>query len=439
MKLALGFIPWPGEKRQLTDISDFTTFADVERGMRGGNTLAGVNITQDSAMSLSVVYRCVQINVETVSSLPVDVFAKRAEGREPYPVPKWLEEPNDEQDWGDLAAMGQYSYELDGNTFLLKASTEGGRLVGLYVLDPRRTTPKRARLGGRNVLTYEVTTDDQGVRIYPANAIIHMKGMVPPGSLRGLSPIGQLREACGVIGAAEAFGASFFGSGATLSGVIETGSNLTQEQADKLKEMFTKRHGGVSKSHAIGVLSGGAAWKPLSVKPDEAQFIETMRFNSVQIAHAFGIPPHWVVDTQGTKGYVTGVMAGRMDWHQIGLLPRLIRWERAISRELPRPAYIKFNVRGLLRGDAREQSTLMSSELQNAVRSRNEWRELLDLDPAEGGDTYFLNGGMVPLDADGKPDKPDPPPIVVAPPQPEEDTPDGEQPPADEEAPSEGD
>jgi HK97 family phage portal protein len=434
---------WPfsrKEQRTLTDISQFTTFADVERGMRSGNTASGVNITQDSSMTLPVVYRCVQINCETVSSLPVGCFAKRAEGRVPYPTPTWMEKPNDEQDWGDLVGMGQYSYELDGNIFLLKASTDGGRLAGLYVLDPLRVMPRRIDLDGRRVLTYEVAMDNGDMRVYPASAIIHIKGMVPPGQLRGLSPIGQLRETFGVFAAAQEFGAAFFGNGATLSGIIEyPTARLDPDVAERLKADFTKKHGGVSKSHAIGVLTGGAQFKPLSVSPDEAQFLATMKFNAVMIAHAFGVPPHWVTDVEGTKGYVTGVMAGRLDWHQLGLLPRLIRWERAISRELSRPAYIKFNVRGLLRGDAREQSTLMSSELQNAVRSRNEWRELLDLDPAEGGDTYFINGGMVPLDDDGKPDKPAPPPVIVAPPRPDEETPDGEEPPADEEAPSEGD
>jgi HK97 family phage portal protein len=282
--------------------------------------------------------------------------------------------------------------------------------------------------------------DNGDVRVYPANAIIHMKGMVPPGQLRGLSPIGQLRETFGVFAAAQEFGAAFFGNGATLSGVIQyPRERLDPDVVERLKADFTKKHGGVSKSHAIGVLTGGAEFHPLSVKPDEAQFLETMKFNAVMVAHAFGVPPHWVTDVTGTKGYVTGVMAGRLDWHQLGLLPRLIRWERAMSRELPRPAYMKFNVRGLLRGDANEQSTLMSSELQNAVRNRNEWRELLDLNPAEGGDTYFLNGGMVPLGDDGKPDKPDPPPMIIAPPRPDEETPDGEEPPAEEEAPSEGD
>lgn len=435
---------WPfsrSEKRTLTDISQFTTFADVERGMRSGNTASGMSITEDSAMTLPVVHRCVQINCETVSSLPVDCFAKRPEGRVSYPTPRWLEKPNDEQDWGDFCAMGEYSYEVDGNIFLLKASTEtGGRLAGMYVLDPLRTTPRRIELGGRNVLTYDVAMDNGDVRTYPANAVIHMKGMVPPGQLRGLAPIAQMRETLGVFAAAQEFGAAFFGNGATLSGVIEyPGARLDAAAVERLKADFMKKHGGVSKSHAIGVLTGGAAFKPLSVNPDEAQFLATMKFNAVQIAHIFGVPPHWVTDAEGAKGYVTSLMSNRLDWYQLGLLPRLIRWERAMSAEMTRPAYMKFNVRALLRGDAKEQTALMSSELQNAVRTRNEWRELLDLDPAEGGDTFFLNGGMVPLNDDGTPDKPAP--VIVTPPpqEPDEETPDGEEPPADEEAPSEGD
>jgi HK97 family phage portal protein len=403
------------EQRHWVDLSSWTSFGDVTG--RSGNTTSGVSITQSTVMTLPVVYRCIQINCETVASLPVDCLVKRPGGREEYPRPSWLDKPNDEQDWADFATQVQYSYELDGNAFILKASSGlTGKLAGMYVLDPRRTMPRRMNVAGTQALVYEVTMEGGRVETFPANAVIHLKGMVPPGELRGLSPIGQLRETFGLVGAAQEFGASFFGYGANLSGVIQmpAGQKLTQEAADRLKADFTKKHGGVSKSHAIGVLSGGAEWKPMSVKPDEAQFIETMKFNSVQIAHAFGVPPVMVTDVSGAAGYVTGVMASRLDWLQTGLLPRITRLERAVSAQLPRPAYIKLNVRGLLRGVPAEQAAQMDADIRNGIRSPNEWRELLDLEPYEGGDDRYYSANLKVVGE--KP--PEPPPAVMQAPLP---------------------
>jgi HK97 family phage portal protein len=423
------------EHRAQTDLSQFTKFSDVYQGMRSGNTVSGVNITQDTAMTLPVVFRCVQLNCETVSSLPTDCFAKRAGGRVEYATPGWLEKPNDEQDWAQMCAMGQYSYELDGNTFLLKASTETGRLAGLYVLDPLRVTPKRVTLGGRNVLIYEVVMDDGDVRVYPSTAIVHQTGMVPPGKLRGLSPISQMAETLGVFGAAQEFGAAFFGNGATLSGVIEYPNNrLDPEVAERLKQDFTKKHGGVSKSHAIGVLTGGAQFKPLSVSPNEAQFIDTMKFNGVQIAHIFGCPPYMVTDVSGAQGYVTGIMANRLDWYQTGLLPRITRWERAMFNLLPRPAFMKMNIRGLLRGVPAEQAAQMDAEIRNGIRTPNEWCGLLDIEPYAKGNDHYISANLKVVGE--KP--PEPPPPIMAPNM----NPNDESAPADspvEEAPDEGD
>jgi HK97 family phage portal protein len=166
---------------------------------------------------------------------------------------------------------------------------------------------------------------------------------------------------------------------------------MTQEQADRLKEAFTKRHGGVSRSHAIGVLSGGAAWTPLSVRPDEAQFLETRRYSAAEIANLYGVPVELVGDggTQGAKGYVTGVAMRFRLWYLTGLLPRITRLETALSSCLPRPAYVKFNTNALLRMDPAERTAFYQAAQLGEWMSRNEIRALEDMDPVEGGDEFL--------------------------------------------------
>jgi HK97 family phage portal protein len=396
------------ESRHYVDLSAFTSFQDVEG--KTGNTAAGVVITERTATTLPVAYRCIQIHCETISSMPVSCVRKVGEDRETYPSPKWVERPNDDQDWGEFIAQGQFSYEVNGNTFILKATTERGGIAGLYILNPGKTQPRRVVYEGRHITVFDVCLDDGTTKTLLPNEVIHLKGMVPPGSLRGLSPINELREWLGVGKAVEIFGAQFFGAGSVLSGVIESAKPLDDPTVKRLQEDFTRKHGGVRKSHAIGILSGGATWRPISVNAEESQFLETMRLNAAQTAYIFGIPPHMVADVSGAKGFVTGVMAGRLDLHQFGLLPRYTRWERGLSTLLPPGVTLKFNERGLLRGDATEQSALMTAGINNGVESRAEWRARLDLPPVKGADRFYMQGGLFALDDSGVPISPNSPP-----------------------------
>jgi HK97 family phage portal protein len=357
----------------------FTAFRDLVAPV-----YAGVPVTEENAVNLPAVYTCWRLNSETVASLPVDVYAKRGEQRVPHSRPMWLDSPNDEQDWGQFIEQAQLSLEADGNSFMLKASDSGGRLVGLYNLAPTAVQVERLhQTSGPIVYRVGLATGQQ--EVFPASAIVHMRGLTPAGSLRGLSPIACAKQAIGVGLAAERFGAQFFGSGANLSGVIESTGTLTKDQAELLQEQFTKKHGGVSKSHAIGVLSN-ATWKPMSVKPDEAQFLETRRFTDVQLALMYGLPPEYVTEAEGAKGYVSGIYARQYMWLQTGINPRLLRIERALSALLPRPAYIKFNRNAFLAMDVDQRVAYYAAAQLGEWMTRNEIRALEDMNPIAGGD-----------------------------------------------------
>ena len=345
---------------------------------------SGIAVDESNAVNLPAVYICWRLNSETVASLPIDVYAKRGEQRVEYTRPAWIDKPNDEQDWGQFIEQAQLSLEADGNAFMLKASDQAGRLAGLYNLAPEAVSVERLNVTyGPIVYRVSLATGDQ--EMFPASAIVHIRGLTPAGTLRGLSPIACARQTLGIGLAAEQYGAQFFGAGATLSGVIETPGQMTKEQADRLQESFTKKHGGISKSHAIGILAGGAAWKPLSVKPDEAQFLQTRKYTDVQLALMYGLPPEYVTEAEGAKGYVTGIYARQYMWLQTGINPRLIRVERALSALLPRPAYIKFNRNAFLAMDVEQRVAYYAAGQQGEWLTRNEIRALEDMNPIPGG------------------------------------------------------
>lgn len=374
---------WPFNSRKTEQRDNtFVDFSDVFPTTP--NTHAGVYVDQNTALTLPAVWRCVSLNAETIASLPVDCYTKKGDVRLPYPAPPWMVRPSRDYSWFDFICEVQTGLELDGNAFILKVVTGSGRVIELIQLPPRQVEVKRLDTQG-TPLIYTLN-DGANVRTYASTEVVHIRAMTQPCQLRGMSPISYLAQTTGTGLAAQQFAGNFFGEGATLSGVIESPANLTIDVADRLKEAFKKRHGGVTKSHALGVLTGGAKWVPLSVKPEESQFLETQKFTAAQIAGFYGVPPEYVTEAEGAKGYVTGLYARQMLWLQTGLLPRIKRLETALSSLLPPNVYLKFNVDGLMRADPTERAALCSAMIEHQAMTPNEWRELEDRNPLKGGD-----------------------------------------------------
>jgi len=378
---------WPfSRKTEARDwASTWLSFGDLLQAP----TASGVPVTPATSIEHPAVYRCVDLNSQTIGSLPVDCLVKRGDQRMAYREPMWLTNPNDYQDFNGLVAEAQASQELYDSAFLLKATATTGQLVGLSVLDPNTVQMLRVKLPNGNLrIVYDVQLASGKVRL-AYNEILHIKAGLPiPGALRGVSPTVAARETIGTGLAARQFGANFFGSGATLSGVIELPGQMNAEQADRLQKAFTKKHGGVSKSHAVGILTGGAQWKPMSVSPNESQHLETQKYTDATIAALFGIPAEYVSPggMEGAKGYVTGLYQRQMLWYQTGLFPRITRNERAFSSLLPGPAYIKFNVNGWLRMDPEQRVAFYTAGQLGEWLTINEIRALEDMNPLPDGD-----------------------------------------------------
>jgi HK97 family phage portal protein len=395
----------PSESRD----NGFTRWLDL-----GTNRVAaGVSVTQETAMRLPVVYRCVALNAETIGALPVDALRAVGTSRVETAKPSWLVAPNDYQDWQTFITQVQLSLELDGNAFVMKAADGRGGVAALYTLDPRMVTVERVRIGGRLAAAYKVRQEGEAERTLGPTEVLHIRGLTRPGEVRALSPVALLRESIGVGLAAMEFAGRWFGDGANLSGVIEIPGGMKPEDAERLQESFKRKHGGLRKSHAIGILTGGARFSPMSVNAEESQFIETQRVTATQIALAFGVPPNYATDAEGTKGYVTGVAAGKMMWLQTGLLTRITRLENAFS-SLMGTGYIKLNLRSFLRGSPEEETAYLSAQWDRGILNANEWRALLDLNPRDDGDIYMTPMNYAPAPTEDDLKAPEPEPVLPA-------------------------
>jgi len=365
------------EARSLSYQSIWGSGGDFE----GSGTTAGVRVSQDNALTISTVYACVRLLVDSVSTLPADTFVRVDGDRRVYrPRPVWVDEPEPGVSRADFYAQGLLALLIDGNWFTRIVRNGNGEVVALFVLNPLLTEVRRNSLGQiEYVYNHEHT--------YGASEIIHITEMRKPGELRGISRVDQVKETLGVAKALEQFAAAFFGRGTTLSGVIETPYEVTEEQARQIIDGWDKHHAGIRKSHRTGLLSAGAKWTKTGVDPEEAQMLQSRQFSVEEVARCFRIPLHMLsVSTPGAMSFAS-VEQNAIQWVRFSVVPLVSKIETAFSRLLPGDVFLRLNLDSLLRGDTSTRFSAYVQALQGGFMSLNEVRRYEDLARVEGGDT----------------------------------------------------
>jgi HK97 family phage portal protein len=362
-------------------------------------TSSGVPVTEDTAMQLIAVSACVRILSDAVSCLPLDAVRANGEVRTTIePAPAIVADPfggaNDTRFSTRRTGLSQVmvSLLLRGNAYLAVVSRDSmHRPTRLRVLHPDRVKCVFNEAGER---TYEVDRK-------PADAgdIVHLLGMCYPESATGISVIAHARQSIGLGLAAEEFGARFFGSGAHMTGIVHVPGDLDKERARQLKESFEASHGGLKNSHTVGVLSGGAEWKPISVTPDDAQFLGTRAAQNLDVATLFGIPPHMLGQVDKTTSWGTGIEQQGLGFLAYTLSPWLGRIEDAWSAMLPKPHTARFNADALLRTDTAGRYAMYGAARAAAILTTNEIRALENYGPIDGGDDIAapLNSNVKPM------------------------------------------
>lgn len=357
---------------------------------------AGVYVDADSALRISTVYSCVRLLGDTVSSLPMGAYVRRGRNRISYSAvygsqPEWINSPNPEATRLEFIEQIITSLHLHGNAYVLTVRDNNGEVVELYCLNPNDVKIERPALG--EPLIYKIRDDfNQFTRVLTSNEMIHIPMMRLPGSLYGLSPIGACRMSVGIAMASDTYAASYFGNSANPAGVIEVAGELTPEQASDISRNWQQNHAGPYFSGKLGILSGGAQFKPLSLNAADAQLIESRKFNVEDIARIFRVPLSLLGHpAQGAMSYAS-VEAQNLSFVQHSLRPLLERIEQALSPLLPeQDGFIKFNLDALLRGTTLERFDAYTKGLREGFLSLNDVRSFEDLAPlGESGDQYRL-------------------------------------------------
>lgn len=374
----------------------------------GGST-SGKQVTERSAMQMTAVYSCVRILSEAVAGLPLHLYRyKEGGGKEKaidLPLYRLMhDEPNPEMSSFVFRETLMTHLLLWGNAYAQIIRNGKGEVIALYPLMPNKMRVERDENGS---LYYEYihssdeadTMKNTTVRLTPYN-VLHIPGLGFDG-LVGYSPIAMAKNAIGMAIACEEYGAKFFANGAAPSGVLEHPGVIKDPQ--KVREAWQSQFGGSQNANKIAVLEEGMKYTPISISPEQAQFLETRKFQINEIARIFRVPPHMVGDLE--KSSFSNIEQQSLEFVKYTLDPWVMRWEQSLSRALfteeeKKTLFFKFNVEGLLRGDYQSRMNGYATARQNGWMSANDIRELENMDkiPAEqGGDLYLINGSMLPM------------------------------------------
>ena len=374
-----------------------------------GGTTSGKAVTERTAMQMTAVYSCVRVLAEAVAGLPLHLYRVRDDGGKEkaldHPLYRLLhDEPNPEMSSFVFRETLMTHLLLWGNAYAQIIRNGKNEIVALYPLMPNKMTVDRDA-NGQLYYSYdrgsdEAIRDDRSTVILHPSDVLHIPGLGFDG-LVGYSPIAMAKNAIGMAIACEEYGAKFFANGAAPGGVLEHPGTLKDPQ--RIRESWQAAFGGSSNSNKVAVLEEGLKYTPIAISPEQAQFLETRKFQINEIARIFRVPPHMVGDLE--KSSFSNIEQQSLEFVKYTLDPWVIRWEQSITRALlsheeKSRYFVKFNLEGLLRGDYQSRMNGYAIGRQNGWMSANDIRELENLDriPAEvGGDLYLVNGNMLPL------------------------------------------
>jgi len=368
---------------------------ELAQFLRGeATTSSGAVVTADAAMRVATVYRCVAIVAGAIATLPchvmrdVDGVKRKEKTHALYRLMK--KRPNRWQTSSEWRKMMQAHALLRGNAYSVKVRS-GSRVVALLPLHPDRVTVHQ---GPDLSLLYEYQRKNGTKVVYTADEIFHLRDLTTDGVV-GMSRIALAREALGLALTTEKFGAAVFKNGAYPGAVIKMPNQLSPEAFARLKAQVEEHRAGPHNAGKTMIFEDGAEWSALEFSAEDAQFLETRKFQRGEIATFFGVPPHLIGDTEKSTSWGSGIAEQNFGFLTFTLLEWIRAWEDAFDRDLLTEAesvadelYLHLNAKGWLRATPEKQAQYYQAALGNggtpAWMTVDEVRGFEDLNPMGG-------------------------------------------------------
>ena len=368
---------------------------------------AGAFITADLACQVSAVYACVNIIASTISTLPCNLYQQRSNGKEKavnlnlYRLLHTL--PNPETTAAEFWEMYLWNLLLTGYGAAWKKRDQNGVITELWNIPTGNMCIDRN--SETKELYYDVILDEttnQRVRLYPEDIMI-TRGKRFSKRDEVLDPVSTAREAMGLSLALEEYSSRYFSNGASTSGIVEYPNAMKEEAFKRFKDSFNEKYAGLGNAFRVLFLESGAKFTKISNNPEESQAIEARRFQAIEIARYFNVPPHKIMDLE--RATFSNIEQQNIDFVQSCLNPVCVKLEQTITKDLlmglERKRYFaKFGTNALLRGDIKTRGEFYHNAINDGWMTINEVRDLEDLNSAgPEADRHYHNGNFVPLGA----------------------------------------
>ena len=351
----------------------------------------------DKALTLTSVWNAIRLLSESVSSLPITVYRKENNGDKVEDVNNRIYnlikfKPNNFQNKITFFEYVMYSILTDGNAYVQIIRDNSANPVQLLPLNPDYVNI----FIKENELFYQM----DGGSVLDSSDVLHIK-LITDDGIEGLSPIDQCAKAINWSLSMEEFGSTFFKNGAKPSSVLSTDRALSETAIERLKNSFNSSYAKLKSSNSTIILEEGLSFKPISISPEQAQFLASRQFGIEEIARIFNIPPHMLKDL--SKSSFNNIEMQSQEYVTYSLMPYLTRIEQEMNLKLFRTnelgkTFVEFNVNGLLRGDVKTRNEAYKTAIQNGYMSINEVRQKENLNSIEGGDQHFIPMNMTTIE-----------------------------------------
>lgn len=390
-----------------------TTSAQLEEFLKTGSTTAsGAVVNPDTAMRNATVYGCVRLRAGVVANLPLDIKRRVNDKtrQDATDHPLWTvfrRKPNRWQSPSEFQRMLESHVLLRGNGYAHKVMSRG-RVLELLPLNSARMEVKQ---DDRLALEYHYTTNRGDKIVFKQSEIFHLRGLSLDGIV-GVSPITYAREAIGLAMTTEKHGAAVFKNGAMLGLVLKHPAHLGQEgQANLKQSLDSYRSGGENEGRSLILEEGMDIVNDVGMTSQDAQYLETRKFQRTDICMFYGVPPFMIGDTEKSTSWGAGIEQQKIGFTTFTAEDDLIMWEEAVNRDLvgenEPDIYARFNRSALLRGDIQTRWQSYVQGLQWGVMSPDEVRALEDMNPREDGEGgQYYEPPNAPGGAAGDPPKP---------------------------------
>ena len=366
--------------------------------LRGGGMIsaAGVTVSEKSALGYAAVLAAVRVLSESVAGLPAILYRREGRSRQRATAHRLYallhDGPNRRMTAFEFFELGMSHLTTWGNFYAEIERDRSGRILALWPL-----RPDRMEVGGEEErLIYRYQAASGAVRLYEED-VLHVRGMGGDGIV-GYSLIRLAQEAIGLGMAAERFGSAVFLNGAAPGIVLRHPGTLSPVAHQNLEDSWNDAHAGLENAYKPAILEEGMSIEKMGLPPEDAQFLETRRFQVEEIARIYRVPLHLLQDLE--RATFSNIEHQSLDFVVHTLRPWLVRWEQSLVRQLlteeeRQQYYVEFLVDALLRGDTQTRYQAYGVGRQWGWLSANDVRRLENMDVIQGGDEYLtpLNMG----------------------------------------------